>query len=194
MLPTTSSMLLQGLRNPENALIWSDFDGRYRPVLFAFARKLGLLDEDAREVVQETLAAFVEAFRAGKYDRDRGRLRSWLLSIARTRVAGVKRRAERQGPQRGESALFELPDDERMSAIWEAQWRETLLCEGLRQLRAGSRLNPKTLAAFEQTTLQARAPAEVARELDLSIEAVYIAKSRTLQRLQKIVARLEKDW
>ncbi len=31
-------------------------------------------------------------------------------------------------------------------------------------------------------------------KLDLSIEAVYIAKSRTLQRLQKIVARLEKDW
>ena len=61
---------------------------------------------------------------------------------------------------------------------------------------AGLRLSAPAfpLAVFEQTTLQGRAPAEVARTLNLSIEAVYMAKSRTLQHLQKIVARLERDW
>ena len=34
---------------------WAEFDARYRPVLFAFARRLALREEDAREAAQDVL-------------------------------------------------------------------------------------------------------------------------------------------
>src|SRR5882672_6361039 len=101
MLVKTTTLLLAGLTDPANREIWREFDDRYRPVLQAFARRLGLADEDADEIAQDVLARFVERYRAGEYDRERGRLRSWIFGIARTRVADWRRSRARRREERG---------------------------------------------------------------------------------------------
>ena len=80
MLTRTTTALLEALLDPADDEVWQDFDRRYRPILIAFAQRLGLPDEDA---AQDTLTRFVRSYREGKYDRDRGRLRSWIIGIAR---------------------------------------------------------------------------------------------------------------
>jgi RNA polymerase sigma factor (sigma-70 family) len=194
MLPTTSSLLLAGLSDPANAALWAEFDGRYRPVLFGFARRQGLDDQDAREAAQDTLVGFAMEYRAGRYDSDRGRLRQWLFALARTRIAGIKRRADRDRHQRGESVLEGLACEDRQLAEWEAQWRHALLRTAMQQLRTHSRMDARTLAAFEAVAIEGLPAEVVAREHGLSLDAVYAAKSRALQRLQEIVVDLEVDW
>ena len=76
--------------------------------------------EDAADVAQETLTDFLRDYRAGKYDRRRGRLRSWISGIARHRVLDTLRQRARNQATRGESAFDELPDDARLTAIWDA--------------------------------------------------------------------------
>jgi len=119
-LMTTTTGLLAGLHEPGNHTAWTEFDRRYRPILVGFLRRMGLNDTDAADVAQETLARFVQDYRQRKYDREQGRLRSWLIGIARCRLADMRRAAGRRREWRGESAMEALPDDVDVDSAWEA--------------------------------------------------------------------------
>ena len=55
MLTRPTTALLEALLDPADDEIWQDFDRRYRPILIAFARRLGLPDEDAADAAHDTL-------------------------------------------------------------------------------------------------------------------------------------------
>ena len=194
MLTTTNTELLQGLRDPANEPVWREFDSRYRPLLLAFARRLGLGDADAADAAQETLAQFVEDYRAGRYDPARGRLRSWIFGIAQRRVADMKRLKARRREQRGDSAFQGVPAEDELQGVWDDEWRKALLRQGLTELRAGTKMDPKTIRAFELVAFGQRRPAEAAAELGMTVNDVYVARSRVLDRLQRILVELEEIW
>ncbi len=190
----TSTLLLQGLHDEANHEVWAQFDRRYRPILMAFARRLGLSEADAADVAQETMARFLEEYRAGKYDRQRGRLRSWIISLARTRVAQVYRRRDRNREVAGISAAADLDDDQRLTQIWEDERRRVLLREAMQQLREATKTNDKTIRAFELLVFNQLTPADVARQLQITPQDVYRAKNRVAQRLQEILDQLEQAY
>lgn len=186
----TTTRLLEGLFDPANDGVWREFDARYRPILVAFARRLGLSEADAHDAAQDTLVRFVEEYRQGKYDRSRGRLRSWLVTIARYRVidiqrAGVVRREMVHG-----SAVENQLDEQRLSAIWDAECRASILRRAISELRTRSRMDPRTIRAFELIAIDRLEPSIVAHELGMKTEDVYLAKHRALEKLQQIVAEL----
>ncbi|MEW6747118.1 MAG: RNA polymerase sigma factor [Planctomycetota bacterium] len=194
MLTTTSTILLQGLSDPANDAAWGEFVGRYFPVIVAFARKLGLDPDDAADSAQETLARFVRDYRAGKYDRERGRLRSWIFAIARSCVADSQRSSAARRQWRGESALADFPAEDTLAELWEAQWRAEILRQGIAELRETTKTDPQTVRVLELLALEQRPAAEVAAQLEMTVGAVYVAKHRALERLRAIVLRLEEQW
>jgi len=193
MLPKTNTVLLAGLLEAGNDEVWRDFDGRYRPVLRAFAGRLGLASADAEEVAQETLARFVELYRAGKYDHERGRLRSWIFEIAQRRVADVRRVRERRREKRGESALEPLTSEPELEHLFEEEWQRALLAAAFAELRAG-RTDPQSIRALELLASGNRSADEVATELSMTPNAVYAAKHRAVVKLREILTRLDRDW
>ena len=188
---TTSTALLAGLFDPGNNAVWREFDRRYRPILTAFARRLGLTADDAAEAAQDTLARFVEEYRAGKYERSRGRLRAWLIGMAKTRIAQMKRIRQRRRERRGASVLIQLADPAELERIWEEERKLALLRQALLELRGQTRTSDKTLAAFEQYVLKRRPAKDVASDLGMTRQDVYMAKNRVAERLREITARLE---
>ena len=187
----TATALLEGLSDSANDTVWREFDAHYRPIIVGFARKLGLNLEDAADVAQETLVCFVRDYRAGKYDRGRGRLRTWISGIVRCRVADFKRFQARRREQRGYSALFEVPDEPRLTAIWDEERREAILQQALTELRENTKLNDRTIRAFELYVLNQRPAADVARELGINVGDVYLAKNRVAERLRDTMTRLD---
>ena len=126
-LDRTTTALLNGLFDPRNAAAWEAFDRRYRPILIGFVRNCGVKQTDAAEIAQETIVRFVEEYREGKYDRSRGRLGAWLVTIARYRVLDMRRKAGTAKVERGESAMIDLDDDKSVGAAYEAERRHALL-------------------------------------------------------------------
>lgn len=182
----TTTALLEGLLNPDGAE-WAELDARFRPILRAFVFRLGMNDADADDITQEALTRFVRGFREGKYDRTRGRLSSWLISIAHHCAMELR---EKQRDHRGESVLIELSQANGLERVWEEECRRVLLARAMSELKINTRLDEKTIAAFESLTFQQREPAEVASDLDLSIDSVYAAKTRCLSQLREILQRL----
>ena len=78
----TTSTILEGLKEFEGGDAWERLVERFRRPIVSFIRDLGLAESDAEDVAQETLIAFAEAYREGKYDPAKGRLSHWLFGIA----------------------------------------------------------------------------------------------------------------
>lgn len=187
----TTTAMLEDLFDARNDEVWSAFDSRYRPLIVGFAKKLGLKDEDAADVAQETLTQFVKEYRQEKYDRTRGRLRSWLIGIAKYRVAALRRKAVNKREWRGQSAIDNLEDPDQLKALWEQERRVVMLQQAMAELRSRSKTEEKTIQVFERLMFDQQSAAEVAGELSLSVQDVYLCKSRVAQKVRKILERLD---
>lgn len=187
----TTTELLNGLHEVGNRGAWEEFDRRYRPILIGFLRRTGLNENDAADVAQETLVHFVQDYRQNKYDRERGRLRSWLIGIARCRLADLRRTKSRRRELRGESAIGGLPDDVDLDALWEAEERRFVFSQAIGELRENGRFNARTMEAFDRVVLRHEPVEAVSEHLGLTPQEIYNAKNRVVERLREIVRRYE---
>src|SRR5205823_5538374 len=53
VITRTSTALLEALKDRSDHAVWWEFDGRYRPLLMAVGRRLGLDVADAEDAAQE---------------------------------------------------------------------------------------------------------------------------------------------
>ncbi len=192
----TSTILLQGLLERDNSMAWQRFCDRYEPLLMAFARRSGLREDDAHDAVQETLIAFLESFRAGRYDRSRGRLRSWIQGIMFNKIKDARRKLARQELQvadkTGTAFLNTVPDERELPDIFDEEWERAVMRACLREVR--QLVDGKTFEAFRLYALENWPPNKVAEHLGISRGAVYVHKSRVLAHLRKIREDMEESF
>lgn len=189
----TTSALLAALATPGNQQAWAEIDHRYRPILISVARKAGLGDADADVVAQDALADLFASLQAKRYDRSRGRLRQWLLGICRLKIADARRREASRGHTLSGSIAESASNDE-WTQVWEIEQRQVILAEAIARLRASGKMQPHTLAAFEMTALRNIPASEVAAQLGLTAQEVYLAKSRCLERIRTIIDELNRVY
>jgi RNA polymerase sigma-70 factor (ECF subfamily) len=194
MLTRTTTALLEDLADPANEAVWREFDQRYRPILIALGRRLGLAPEDAADAAQEALVRFVAAYRGGSYDRSRGRLHSWLTGIARHCILDLRHAAGTRQPRRGLSAIEALPDEPAMSEMWEEETARHILRFAVGRLRDETDTKPDTIRAFELLAFHDRSPRDVADELGMSMNDVYLAKHRCLKHMRTFVTELNEAY
>ena len=189
----TTSTILHDLRDFGNASAWNRFVARFRPPLLTFAERAGLSASDAQDLAQEALAAFADSFRGGNYDRDKGRLGSWLFGIAYNHILRRRRRFQRdQGATKANTDTTfwaGVPDEQSATALWEREWEASLVRQCVEHAR--NEFPPLTFGAFELVVLGDRPPRIAAKEMNLPVKTVYDAKYRVLQRVRELRAQLE---
>ncbi len=187
-LTTIDSDTLVSRLRKRDADAWRLANERYGPLLQAFARTAGLTADLAEEARQEALAAFAKGLEDGRFDRARGRLRSFLFGIARYKICDIHQREARQrrvATQPEDSQFFQRwPDDDALEAIWDAEWHQHVTAQCLTEARA--RFQPETFRAFVMHGLKGRASADVAATLGTTANAVDIATSRVRGYLRDI--------
>ena len=196
LLTRTNTALLEGLKDSGDEAAWREFDARYRPLVVAVARRMGLQPSDAEDAAQETMAAFVQAYRQGRYDRQEGRLRDWLRGIACHKVRDLQRRqgrCEKPAADRTDATrLLDQVPDEAPEAAWDAEWEKALLRQCLEEVRR--EVQPQTFEAFTLLALHEWPARRVAEHLQISEDVVYQSKSRVLKRVRELAAHLREIW
>ncbi len=190
----TTSTLLEDLREVEDAPAWDVFVGRFRQPITRFAASTGLRPADAEDVAQETLLAFTQAFRAGRYDRAKGRLSKWLFGIAYRHVLRARRRIGRQerlvsSDTDGTTFFSGVPDEEAAATEWERRWDESALEHCLEQVRR--EIRPATYRAFELVVMAGCPAPEAAEALGVTVTTIYNAKHRVIKRLRELKEQVE---
>lgn len=173
---TTSVSLLERLRQQTDNHAWERLVRLYTPLLLYWARKTGLNDQDAADLVQDVLIVLVQKLPEFQYQPGRS-FRGWLRTVLMNKWRDRPRRA----PVPLDSGIqAEAPAEEPLG---EREYRLFLLGQALRIMAA--EFEPATWQACWETVVMARPAAEVAAELGISVNAVYLAKSRVLARLRQ---------
>jgi RNA polymerase sigma-70 factor (ECF subfamily) len=192
--PPTRQTLLLRLGDPSDRRAWEQFVEIYAPLVFQFARRRGLQDSDAADLVQDVLLRVAGAFRRGTYDRSRGKFRGWLLTIARHEtydwLAARARREQAGGGTAALQQLSEIPQPGEAEA-WEDDYCERLLAWAAEQVQ--KEVQPATWRAFRLTAVERQSGEQAAAQLGLSVAAVYLAKSRVMKRLRELVSEIDEE-
>jgi RNA polymerase sigma-70 factor (ECF subfamily) len=185
---STSSGLLERVKaaDPE---AWKRLAFLYGPLVYRWCRERRLRAEDCEDVVQEVFLTV--AARVGDFDcrRERGPFRGWLWTITRHKLGDWFRRCRKREQCAGGSTalrdLEALPEEEELSPSPDAAGMVELQHRVLDLIR--SEFEERSWRAFWQVVIEGHNPADVAAELGMTRNAVYIAKSRILHRLHEVL-------
>jgi RNA polymerase sigma-70 factor (ECF subfamily) len=198
----TRRTLLSRLRNLDDQESWRTFFNLYWRLLYNVARKSGLDDGGAQEIVQDTVIAVARKMPEFRYDPARGTFRQWLLRITRRRIIDHLRRIYRQ-PPKAEVGPESLDEDElhtaaiidqsasAIDAAWNEEWEKATFDAALARVRG--EINPRHFQVFDYCVLKEWPASKVAATLGLNAAQVYLAKHRVAQAMKHAVRRINDE-
>ena len=197
--PSTRTSLVVRIRNPRDDQAWGEFVALYEPVIFRMAKRRGIQDADAREIVQEVLMSVIAAI--DRFDvTATGSFRGWLSRITRNATIDRLRKATTKRERLGDSGAIQKLDQlamaERGGLVsveeeFERDRRQQLFRWASAEVRR--RTGESNWIAFWKTSVEGTEVATVAHELGISEGAVYVARCRILKRIRQLVLEREAE-
>jgi RNA polymerase sigma-70 factor (ECF subfamily) len=178
-MPTTSLTLLDRLRRPGQPEAWDRFVRLYAPLLLQWAEHQGFEAADAEDLTKTVLVKLIR--RLPTYERRDGQsFRGWLFTVCRNECHDFRtRKATRALPGDVGLETVAAPRDDPD----ETEYRRHLVRRALELVRTD--FSAETWTAFTRFVLDDRSAPEVARELGVTPNAVYLARNRVLTRVRE---------
>lgn len=177
---TTSVTLLEALRKADDQGAWLRFVKLYTPLLYHWARHIGLQQTDAEDLVQDIFVLLLRKLPEFHYRRD-GSFRSWLRVVALNKW---RERGRRPTPLAAPAEqLNAVPAADETAAFEQAQYCQHVVGSALRLIEP--EFSPTAWKAFQEHVIGGRDAALVAQELGIRPGTVYAAKSRVMTRLRR---------
>ena len=196
-LPTRRS-LLSRLKDWDNRDSWREFFNTYWRLIYDVARRAGLDDARAQDIVQETMMSVASAMPGFRYDAKIGSFKSWLRTVARRRIAdSLRKRYVRHEADHVDAALTQIQEEiagsteacPLMDQVWDEEWRRHAMEVAMGRVKEKVRADHFQL--FELTVLKGCAVGEVAKAMNMSLASAFVVRHRVGRMLKKEVARLE---
>lgn len=184
----TSVSLLDRVIGQEDRA-WQQLVELYTPLIRAWLRRQAVPVTDGDDLVQEVLTVVFRRVPQFEHNGRAGAFRSWLRSITVNCLRDFWR-AKRIRPRDAvggsdfQQFLDQLDDPgSAMSQLWDREHDLHVMRRLLDRLEPEFTAN--TWTSFRRVALEGAAPDEVAAELNITVNAVFIAKSRVLARLRQ---------
>lgn len=189
----TSVSLLDSLRTESDDAVWSRLVGLYSPLIRGWLNRHGAQSDDVDDVTQEVLTVVVRRIPEFRREPQTGAFRSWLRKITVNCLRDYWRRKNKQPKPVGGSDFGQIIDQledahSGISKLWDREHDEHVTQYLLKQVR--SDFTETTWKAFQRYAIDNRSADEVAQELGISENAVFIAKSRVMTRLRQLGRQL----
>jgi RNA polymerase sigma-70 factor (ECF subfamily) len=183
---STSLSLLDRLRRTRDPETWARFVEIYGQLIVEWNQEAGLQSADANDVAQEILLAVLEKI-PGFQRTEEGSFRMWLRTIALAKIRGHNRRRKRLDRMEDIDSLPQMadPGPEREYA---ADYSQSVVSRALKVISRD--FEESTWRAFELVFFEGRDPEVVGRELGMSRNSVYIARSRVSKKVREILRDL----
>ena len=198
-LLATRRSLVEKLADWGDRKRWQEFFDSYGGLIYSAARKSGLTDSEAQEVVQETVITVAKNIDKLRYDPAIGSFKGWLLNITRWRIADQFRKrspSDNRRPRRVDDRLTatieRVPDPTGidLEQVWEQEWKDNLLAAAMNRVK--KKVDPKHFQMFDCYVRKEWPARKVAEQLQVSIGQVYLARHRISALLKKEIKALKK--
>ncbi|MEN7973007.1 MAG: sigma-70 family RNA polymerase sigma factor [Verrucomicrobiota bacterium] len=82
----TRVTLLAKLKKTENAEAWAEFEGIYRGFILSLIVRMGINQEDAKDISQAVLTKVWQKIEDFEYNQNKGKFHNWLAAMTRNTV------------------------------------------------------------------------------------------------------------
>jgi RNA polymerase sigma factor (sigma-70 family) len=133
---STRQSLVKRLKDREDQASWRQFFDTYRHLIFGTARKAGLTESEAEEVVQETVITVARKMGEFQYDPERCSFKGWLLRITQFKIIDQFRKrppafvlsASARGTEQRTTTIDRVPDpqSDELEKIWNEEWTKNV--------------------------------------------------------------------
>jgi RNA polymerase sigma factor (sigma-70 family) len=190
LIPTKAS-LLGRLKNPEDQSSWQEFFDTYSKLIYGVARKAGLNEVDARDVLQATMEAVADNLPRFKYEPRIGSFKAWLLNLTRLLIIA---QACKPRPASGSSQTSGVETNSAGQAVdrlWEKEWEINLLEAAVANVKR--RLEPAKYQIYDFCVNKKWPPQRVAAVFGLLVDQVLEAQQEINEMIQAEARRLEQQ-
>lgn len=179
----TSLSLLRGVQamDPD---AWRQLALLYGPVVYRWCRLQGLQARDAEDLVQEVFLTVANRVGEFDHDKDDATFRGWLWTITRHKLGDWIRRQRNHPVPVGDTEALQSPE----AAPTAGDDVGSLYHRALELIRG--EFEQRSWDAFWRVVGEGQGVEDVAAALQMSRNAVYIAKSRILHRLRELLGDL----
>jgi RNA polymerase sigma-70 factor, ECF subfamily len=190
---STSLGLLERIKALDQAA-WERLVSLYSPLVYGWCRQAGLQAADAADVGQEVFRSVARRIADFRRDREGDTFRGWLRTITRNKIRDSFRRRRTElagmGGSEAQQRLLQVQSVvcEESDSPCDEDDRRILYRRVVALVH--DEFAERTWQAFWRVAVDEQRPAEVARALGMSVNAVYLAKSRVLRRLREELAGL----
>jgi RNA polymerase sigma factor (sigma-70 family) len=179
----TPISLLERLRVGSDATSWRRLVDLYTPLIRAWLARYHLQPSDIDDLTQEVFGTLLRELPNFRHDLRRGAFRRWLRTIAVNRLRTLWR-ARKQCPPGSDAFLAQLEDPASdPNRKWDEEHDGHVARRLLELLEP--EFEPATWSAFRLLVLEGLETGVVAGRLNVTPNAVRIAKSRVLSRLRQ---------
>ncbi|MDB4621521.1 sigma-70 family RNA polymerase sigma factor [Rubripirellula sp.] len=186
--PETRPSLLLRIRDFRDNDAWNQFIELYAPLIYGYLRKRNIQDADAGDLTQDVLSSVTSAANEFTYNPKRGSFRGWLLTVTRNKMLNfVSRKKHLAGSANSgiQRAIEELTAEEDDRTQWDLEYERRIFDWAAEKSR--SEFQDSTWQAFWMTAVENHNASSAAEILNISVGAVYVAKSRVMARLREII-------
>lgn len=194
----TRSSLIQRLKATINGESWEEFFHTYWELIYNVARRAGLSEADAQDIVQETILKVHNSLDRFEYNRKRGTFKGWLRTVTRSRLNDFFKKQQRRPSlnQPLEEAADELqnledPEGPEIEKIWDEEWNRNLIQAALSRTKKLS--SPKQFQIFKCHYIDEWTVRETCRTLGVNAAQVYMAKQRVGKIFREAVETLQEQ-
>jgi RNA polymerase sigma factor (sigma-70 family) len=193
MPPDTRHSLIQRLQDGGDNAAWEEFASIYRPVIVRIALRKQMQFDDAEDLAQQVLLLVLKNINKWKSDPARARFRTWLQTVVRNATMNALSRRPKDQASGGTDSLQQLHQrpDKADSLSFDLEWQREILRWVAQQVRG--EFESTTWTAFWDTAIEQSPAQDVAEKIGKSVGAVYIARSRVMQRIKQRIAELDQD-
>ena len=171
---------------------WRTFLAIYGPLVFRIARRAGLAEGDAEEVLANVMRSFVQAVQRGfEVDHTIGMFRSYLKTATTNEITAWRRQQRRQvasGPVEETAVDSQTPDASWAEAERQQRWR---LC--LEKVRGSRSVRKRDFEAFRRYALEGQPAQQVAGDLGITTNRLYGIKHDIMKQLRRIWGKLARE-
>jgi RNA polymerase sigma factor (sigma-70 family) len=189
LIPTKAS-LLGRLKNSEDKASWQEFFDTYSRLIYGVARKAGLNDNEAKNVLETTMDSLAEHLPKFNYDPNIGSFKAWLQQLIRLQIISrsLKRRPSSSGPARQDAADSD-GSGKALDQMWEVEWKTNLLNAAVAKVKR--RLDPKKYQIYDLQVNKQWPAEKVSALMNLPVDEVTAAKQSIAEMIQSEVKRLD---
>jgi RNA polymerase sigma factor (sigma-70 family) len=183
---------------------WRHIYDQFAPAILAYARRGGLNDYSAEDVLQEVMTTLIRCqhSQTAGYNSSQGSFQAWLWGVIRNRVRSVRRQDQKHQttssiPQTafdetGPGLSKSLQTADCFERSEEEQWQRALLAAAMRRVQ--QRVTARNFEIYQALLKETTTSKELAELYQMEPNAVYAVKHRCEQILLCEAQAIRETW